>query len=140
MKKEKSAICNIAIICIISGIFSGIIVDIFFYILFPSAWLFFIIPAVMGFSIDKFSRIPKSELEDDESFEKLSKRTGLLCAGMVLLAILVAIVPIIVLVMRFDPIYLLSDIIFYLICGVSVYWGYNRGVRAVTDAYYDSFE
>lgn len=137
MNKEKSAIYNIAIICIISGIISVIIVDLLFSFVFPSAWLFFIVPAIMGFSIDKLSRIPKSELNDEASFEKLSKRTGLLCAGIVLLAVLIATIP---LIMQFEPIDFLANILFYLICGVSVYWGYNRGIGAITNAYYDSID
>lgn len=137
MKKEKSAIYNIARICIISGIISAIIVDFLFFCVFPSAWLFFIIPAIMGFSIDKLSRIPKSELNDDEAFDKLSKRTGILCAVIVLLAVLIATIP---LMMQFEPIDFLANILFYLVCGVSVYWGYNRGIRVITDAYYDSID
>lgn len=139
MSNKKSSIRDVAFIGIIFGLISITIVSLLFLLVFPSAWLFFIIPAVMGWSIEKLTRIPKEELHDDESFNKLRKRTGLLCAGMVLIAIILANL-IVILLGGFDPLMLLYNFIFYIVCGLSVYWGYSRGVRAITDMYYDSID
>ena len=139
MSNKKSSIRDVAFIGIIFGLISMTIVSLLFLLVFPSAWLFFIIPAVMGWSIEKLARIPKEELHDDESFNKLCKLTGLLCAGMVLATILLT-VTIIILLGGFDPMALVLNFVFYLMCGLSAYWGYSRGVRAITDKYYDSIE
>lgn len=135
--KQKNILDRITIICLISGLVSGILTMALVWFVFPSAWFFFIIPAVMGWSIDKFAKIPKDVFSNEENIAKLQKQAGWTCAGFVLFFVLLANLPIFLVL---EPIQHLLNILFYIICGVSVYWGYTRGVRCITDAYYDSVE
>lgn len=126
---------SIAIVSVISGVISAVIVFCLFWYVFPSAWLFFIIPAIMGLSIDKFGKIDVEKLNDDAAFNSITRKAGLLCAGMVLLSIIVCVLPLFLLMSFGEH---LLNVLFYGVCAVSVYWGYNRGVKCVTNAYYDS--
>lgn len=126
---------RIAVICLLSGIIATVITDVIFFAIFPSAWLFFIIPAVMGWSIDKFGRIPKEQLMDYNSNETLQKKTGWMCSGFVLLFILLTVLPILI-VNSIE--FIIANVMFYIVCGLGVYYGYNRGVRCIMDAYYDT--
>ena len=133
--KTTNPIVQIAVICIISGLIAGLITNILFWFVFPSGWLFFIIPAVLGWSIDRFGKIPAEHLQNEETFEKLKKRTGLLCGAISLLIVIIANIPFFILM----PLpYIFANFIFYIVCAVSVYVGYNRGQQSITDAYYDS--
>lgn len=132
---DMKPLAKIAVICLVSGIIAGVITDVIFFAIFPSAWLFFIIPAVMGWSIDKFGRIPKDQLLDDSSNESLQKKTGWMCAGLVLFFILITVLPILF-IMSIE--YIIANVLFYVVCGLGVYYGYNRGVRCIMDAYYDT--
>ena len=127
---------NIISICIVSGLISILIVLALFWFVFTSAWLFFIIPLIMGWTIDKFGKFDASQLKDEVTYERISRRTGLLCGSMVLLCIFICILPLFFL---FPIIDLLVNFAFYIVCGISIYWGYNRGVQCVTDAYYSSY-
>ena len=75
-------------------------------------------------------------MKDDDQLEK---KVGYMCAGAVLFFILLTAVP-----SLFMCLYqgvgwgLLADIPFYIACALAVWYGYNRGVRAVIDSYYDS--
>lgn len=89
----------------------------------------------MGWSIDKFVTFPKEDLLDDESYNRISKQTGLLCGGLVLIFVFLTILPMLVLLPSAD---LLLNAMFFVVCAVSVYWGYRRGLQCVTDAYYDA--
>ncbi|MBQ3730545.1 MAG: hypothetical protein II905_02200 [Muribaculaceae bacterium] len=119
----------------ISGIISSII-TLLLLLIFPSGWLFFIIPAVMGTCIHKFGRITATDVEKDE---KLEKKVGLMCAGAVLLFIFLTYIPALIYCLHKGlGGSLLLDIPFYICCVLAVWYGYNRGVRAVIDSYYDS--
>lgn len=89
----------------------------------------------MGFCLTAFGKVPAEEILDDEAVEKLSKRTGMLCAAMVLLALAISLVPMLIIL---NPIYLLVDFGFYIICALCAFIGYNRGVQVITDNYYDA--
>lgn len=132
--KQQKPIRRLLIICIISGLIAGIITDFLFWC-FPSAWLFFIIPAIMGWSIDHFGKIPREHLHDEETFEKLKIRTGLLCAFMSLFFIILALLPIFIILSASE---LLLNFIFFGVCILSIYWCYTRGQRCIVDAYYDT--
>lgn len=126
---------RIIVVAAISGIISSIITALLFLI-FPSGWLFFIIPAIMGTCIHKFGKITAADVDRDD---KLEKKVGYMCAGAVLFFVLLTAVPILIV-----SIYqglgwaMLLNIPFYIACGIAVWYGYNRGVRAVVDSYYDS--
>jgi len=126
---------RIITVAAISGIISSMI-TLLLFLVFPSGWMFFIIPAVMGTCIHKFGRITAADVEKDDNLEK---RVGYMCAGAVLLFIFLTVVPILIIGIREGLGWsLLLDIPFYIVCGIAVWFGYNRGVRAVIDAYYDS--
>ena len=126
---------RIIVVAAISGIISSVITALLFLI-FPSGWLFFIIPAIMGTCIHKFGKITAADVDKDD---KLEKKVGYMCAGAVLFFVLLTAVPILIV-----SIYqglgwaMLLNIPFYIACGIAVWYGYNRGVRAVVDSYYDS--
>lgn len=126
---------RLAIICLGSGLLSGLVANCLFWFVFPTAFLFFIVPAFMGFSLTVFGKVPADEILDDEAVEKLSKRTGMLCAAMVLLALAVSLIPMLIIL---SPSYLLVNFGFYIICALCVFIGYNRGVQVITDNYYDA--
>ena len=126
---------RIIVVAAISGIISSIITFVLL-LLFPSGWLFFIIPAVMGTCIQKFGKITSADMKDDD---KLEKRVGWMCAGAVLFFILLTAVPSLIMCLKQGLGWgVLADIPFYLACALAVWYGYNRGVRAVIDSYYDS--
>lgn len=126
---------RVIVVAAISGIISSIITFILFTIA-PSGWLFFIIPAVMGTCVQKFGKITSADMKDDD---KLENRVGWMCAGAVLFFILLTAVPSIIMGLKDGLGWgLLADIPFYLACALAVFYGYNRGVRAVVDSYYDS--
>lgn len=141
--EKKSSISSVVIVAVLSGIVAIVVVDALFTI-FPSGWLFFLIPVIMGFSLKKFAKFPKDLLEDDDEFEKLSKKVGLLCAGICLVAMVVAVVPIYMIVGSVKGVnileIILSDVFFYAACVVCIYFGYSKGKEVVTNAYYDSIE
>lgn len=126
---------NVIRVAWISGIISTIVVMFLFWGLFPTPWLFLIIPGVVGWSIDKYGKFDASKLADDEEFAAMSRKVGITCASIVLLCLIITMLPLF-LVMSFGD--HLKSIFMYVICGISVYWGYNRGVRCVTDAYFES--
>ena len=122
-------------VAVISGIISSIITFILL-IFFPSGWLFFIIPAIMGTCIHKFGKITSADMKEDDQLEK---RVGYMCAGAVLFFILITAVPSLIMCLYQGVEWgLLADIPFYIACALAVWYGYNRGVRAVIDSYYDS--
>lgn len=127
---------QIILVAVISGIISSAIV---FYLMsdVPSAWYLFLIPLIMGFSIQKFGRIPVQEVEKDE---KLEKKVGRICAGAVLFFIILTIIPSLIIYISQQGLGwdLLLNIPFLIVCGFAVWFGYNRGVKAVIDSYYDS--
>lgn len=133
--KQQKPLQRLIVISIVSGIVSGIVTNALFWFVFPSAWFFFIIPGIMGWSIDHFGKFPKDVLQDEESLEKLMKQTGFMCAGMCLLIMAVAVLPLLLIL---PAEYIYANIIFYLVCGLCVYLGYNRGQRCIMDALYDS--
>lgn len=135
MSTKRNSLPRIIAICIISGLLSGVFVNLIFWTIFPSGWLFLIIPIFVGWSLDKFAKIPSEEILDDETMERLSKQTGMLCAVMVLLVQIVAVLPVLLLL---DPIEILTNFVFYIGCALCVYIGYSRGVQSITDAYYDA--
>lgn len=132
---KNRSIFSVIKAAILSGILAYVIVFICFCFI-PSGWFLFIIPAVLRWGVKKFSKISKEEILDDESYQKLSKRTGLACAGIVLWFIALIVLP---------GLFLLSweqlafNIIFYIICGICVFSGYRSGVNVITDAYYDAY-
>lgn len=127
---------RIIVIAAISGIISSIIAFLLFVFVLPSGWLLFFIPAIMGICIQKFGKISAEDVEGDD---KLEKRVGYMCAGAVLFFIILTIIPITIYsVYQGAGWELLKDIPFYIVCVFAVWFGYNRGVRAVVDAYYDS--
>lgn len=127
---------RIIVIAAISGIISSIIAFLLFVFVLPSGWLLFFIPAIMGICIQKFGKISAEDVEEDD---KLEKRVGYMCAGAVLFFIILTIIPITIFgVLQGAGWELLKDIPFYIVCVFAVWFGYNRGVRAVVDAYYDS--
>lgn len=125
---------NILIVSAISGLISFTLVELIFFVVFPSGWIFFLIPVIMGYSIDKFVKISHEELADEEAFEKLRTRTGIICAVFVLLTVLISTIPI---VLIGGIATLLVNIVFYAVCVLAVYAGYSRGVGVITDKYYD---
>lgn len=133
----KNILDRITLVCLISGVISGLITTALIWFIIPSAWFFFIIPAVMGWSIDRYVTIPKELLEDGQNIERLQKKAGLTCGGLVLFFVILVNIPFFLVL---EPIMYLKNIIFYAAAGVSVYWGYTRGVRCITDAYYDEEE
>ena len=127
---------RVIVIAAISGIISSIIAFLLFVFVLPSGWLLFFIPAIMGICIQKFGKISAEDVEGDD---KLEKRVGYMCAGAVLFFIILTIIPITIYsVYQGAGWELLKDIPFYIVCVFAVWFGYNRGVRAVVDAYYDS--
>lgn len=127
---------RIIIVAVISGIISSVITALLFFFVYPSGWLFFIIPAIMGTCIHKLGNISAADVDNDDNLEK---RVGYLCAGAVLLFIILTVVPILIIGIYIGLGWsLLLDIPFYIACGIAVWYGYNRGVRAVVDSYYDS--
>lgn len=127
---------RIIVIAAISGVISSIIAFLLFVFVLPSGWLLFFIPAIMGICIQKFGKISAEDVEGDD---KLEKRVGYMCAGAVLFFIILTIIPITIYsVYQGAGWELLKDIPFYIVCVFAVWFGYNRGVRAVIDAYYDS--
>ncbi len=127
---------RIIVVAAISGIISSVITALLFFLVFPSAWLFFIIPAIMGTCIHKFGKISAADVDKDE---KLEKKVGYICAGAVLFFILLTAIPILIVgITQGLGWSLLLNIPFFIACGIAVWYGYNRGVRAVVDSYYDS--
>ena len=138
MNPTTKPLTRIITVCVISGLISGIIVNLLFWFVFSSAWLFFIIPAVMGWSIQRFAKIPKEHLLDEPTFEKLKKQTAWTCAAMVLLFILIDYIPLIIFFVATQQIeFILFDIPFIAVCVLSVIYGYNRGQRCVVDTWSD---
>ena len=71
--------------------------------------------------------------------EKLEKKVGYICAGAVLFFILLTAIPILIVgITQGLGWSMLLNIPFFIACGIAVWYGYNRGVRAVVDSYYDS--
>lgn len=132
---KQSPIKRLLFICIVSGLIAGIITNILFWFVFPTAWFFFIIPAVMGWSIDRYGKIPHEHLQDEETFENLKKQTGLMCGAMSLIFVLLANIPLFI-VMPLE--YIVASFMFYIVCVISIVVGYNRGQQCIVDAYYDS--
>ncbi len=127
---------RIIVVAAISGIISSVITALLFFLVFPSAWLFFIIPAIMGTCIHKFGKISAADVDKDE---KLEKKVGYICAGAVLFFILLTAIPILIVgITQGLGWSMLLNIPFFIACGIAVWYGYNRGVRAVVDSYYDS--
>ena len=127
---------RIIVIAAISGIISSIIAFLLFVFVLPSGWLLFFIPAIMGICIQKFGKISAKDVEGDD---KLEKRVGFMCAGAVLFFITLTVIPITIIgLYKGLGSEMLLDIPFYIVCVFAVWFGYNRGVRAVVDAYYDS--
>lgn len=127
---------RIIVIAAISGIISSIIAFLLFVFVLPSGWLLFFIPAIMGICIQKFGKISAKDVEGDD---KLEKRVGFMCAGAVLFFIILTVIPITIIGLYKGLGWeMLLDIPFYIVCVFAVWFGYNRGVRAVVDAYYDS--
>ena len=127
---------RIIVIAAISGIISSIIAFLLFVFVLPSGWLQFFIPAIMGICIQKFGKISAKDVEGDD---KLEKRVGFMCAGAVLFFIILTVIPITIIgLYKGLGREMLLDIPFYIVCVFAVWFGYNRGVRAVVDAYYDS--
>ena len=131
---------SIALVSLISGLISIIFVDVIFLVLFSSGWLFFIIPAVICWSIKKFAKINKEELFDEESFEKMAKKTGLICAGSVILAIILALLPVIIILGIYSLLLFLTSFWFIIMCIICIYVSYTKGVEVITNAYYDTYE
>lgn len=89
----------------------------------------------MGASLKKFTKFPSEELTDDEAFERLRKRTGIICASVVLGTVLISLLPIII----FGGVEaVLFNIVSYAICALAVFAGYTSGVGVITNAYYDA--
>ena len=128
---------RIILIAVISGIISSIIAFLLFVFVLPSGWLLFFIPAIMGICIQKFGKISAEDVEGDD---KLEKKVGFMCAGAVLFFIFLTVIPITIigLYKGLGGWKMLLDIPFYIVCVFAIWFGYNRGVRAVVDAYYDS--
>ena len=127
---------RIIVVAAISGIISSVITALLFFLVFPSAWLFFIIPAIMGTCIHKFGKISAADVDKDE---KLEKKVGYICAGAVLFFILLTAIPILIVgITQGLGWSMLLNIPFFIACGIAVWYGYNRGVRAVVDSYYVS--
>lgn len=136
--KTSTLYRKVAAMCLLSGIIAIIITYALILFIFPSGWFFFIVPAFMGWFLTKYCKLPAEALQDEDVYERLSKRMGILCAAMCLVTILISIVPL-ALLSNYDFISnLLLNFLYYIICGVCVFTGYNRGVRVVADAYYDS--
>lgn len=138
--EKKSSTASVILVTVISGLISIVIVNSLFYLVFPSAWFFLLMPVFMGFCIKKFARFPKDRLEDDEEFNKLSRRMGMMCSSMCLAAVLIGVLPILFISGEQIIIHLITNIIFYIACGLSIYFGYTKGVEIVTDAFYDTIE
>lgn len=126
---------NIITVACISGFISVAIAIGIFWFVFPTAWVFFLIPAIVGWSIDKFGKFDASKLEDEDEFSAATRKVGFTCAAIVLLCFIIAMLPLFFVMSFGDH---LMNVLSYIICGISVYWGYNRGVQCVTDAYYNS--
>ena len=127
---------RIIVVAATSGIISSVITALLFFLVFPSAWLFFIIPAIMGTCIHKFGKISAADVDKDE---KLEKKVGYICAGAGLFFILLTAIPILIVgITQGLGWSMLLNIPFFIACGIAVWYGYNRGVRAVVDSYYDS--
>ncbi len=137
---RKSSIASVISVTIFFGVISIVIVDLLFYLVFPSAWFFLLMPFIMGFGIKKFAKFPKERLNDEEEFDKLSKRMGILCGAICLFAVLIGILPILIISGEQIILHLLTNFVFYLVCALSIYFGYTKGIEIVTDAYYDSAE
>lgn len=135
MSTKTNSMPRLTVICLISGLLSGLAANCLFWFVYPTAFLFLIVPAFMGFCLTAFGKVPAEEILDDEAVEKLSKRTGMLCAAMVLLALANSLVPMLIIL---NPIYLLANFGFYIICALCAFIGYNRGVQVITDNYYDA--
>lgn len=126
---------RIIVVAAISGVISSII-TLLLLLIFPSGWLFFIIPAIMGTCIHKFGKISTADVDNDD---KLEKKVGFLCAGAVLFFIFLTAVPALIIGLSQGLGWsLLWDLPFLIACGLAVWYGYNRGARAVIDSYYDS--
>lgn len=92
----------------------------------------------MAFCLTKFVKIPDEILQDVETFNKLSTRIGILIALICFCAILISIIPLAI--YETDIVtHLLYNFIFYIVCGIAIYTGYNRGVEIVTNAAYQSY-
>lgn len=126
---------NVITVCLVAGIISIILVELLFFFIFPSGWLFFLIPVIMGWSLKKYAKFPRVELANEEAFEKLRTRTGIICAAIVLISVLISVLPVIILG-GIEA--LIANIAFYAVCVVAIYAGYSRGVGVITDEYYDS--
>lgn len=136
---SKKITGHITQMCVIFGIIAIILADAIFFLVFPSAWAFFIIPAFMAFCLTKFVKFPHEILHDEERFNTLSKRTAITIAAICLGAVLIATIPLALFESNIF-IHLITNFMFYLVCGVAVYTGYNRGLEIVTNAYYDSLD
>lgn len=123
---------RITLVCVLSGIIAGLIASALFYLVFPSAWLFLIIPAVMGFAVEKFGISDDLDLQDEYQYNKFARHCGLLCGGLCLTFICLCTLPILLVA----PIELLASVGFDLGCVLSVFWAYRRGVKAVLNTAY----
>lgn len=127
---------RIIIVAVISGIISSVITFLLFFFVYPTPWFFLIIPAIMGTCIHKLGKISAEDVEGNDTLEK---KVGYVCAGAVLLFIFLTIIPIIIIDLYNGIGWgILLNIPFFIVCAIAVWYGYNRGVRAVVDAYYDS--
>lgn len=135
ISKQKRSIYSVTRVGILSGIASIIFVYPLYYVIGDLSYN--AITWIVGWSITNLSTIDKEELIDDESYKKLSKKTGILCAGIVLIAILIAMLPTIV---DFDLEAILTNFVVIVECVIGVYWGYSKGVEVIANAYYDSVD
>ena len=111
---------RIILVAIISGIISSLIACILFFYVLQDAWLFFIIPAIMGICIQKFGNISSEEVDMDAAKEKKVKY---LCIGLVLFFTLLTAIPLILIsIHRGSGWDILIDIPFYVICGIDVWF------------------
>lgn len=135
METKSKSLKSVITVGVVTGLLSGLMVLALFIFIYPTAWFFFIIPAVMGTCIYKYAKVPF--YEDEEENEKLAKKVGLLCAGMSLLFILFP-VALIAIVASYSFGELLANVPFLIMCALAVWYGYNRGQRAVVDANSDA--
>ena len=84
---------NVFCVACISGMIAVAIVLIIFWVIFPTAWVFFIIPAVVGWSIDRFGTFDATKLENEEEFTATARKVGLTCAAIVLACIIISVLP-----------------------------------------------
>lgn len=133
--QKSSLLQRIITVSATSGIAAAILVLILF-MLIPTAWLFFIIPAAIAFAVSKFVQGTKEEI--DENYEALSRTAGLICGGITLGAVILPLILIFILTPLTDFVMLIANIPFILCCCLAVWLGYKKGSEIITDLYYDA--